>query len=95
MYKQVMRKLHDFDACRDSHRIYLSDGVDALLRQFVAEVKEPVTTIGVYGDFGSAPHEALSRDREIILKAVQAASERVPAVRSALIGEFRAILNGK
>jgi hypothetical protein len=95
MYEQAVRKLRDFDAYRDSHRIYLSDEVDDLLCRFIAAVKEPIVAIGVYGDFGGASHEELRRYGDIILKALQATRQQVPAVRTALIKEFRAILNGK
>jgi len=95
MYGEVVKRLFDFDQYRDLHRIYLSDEVDALLCQFATAVREPVVAIGVYGDFGNADHKTLRQHSDIVFKAVQATSQRVPLVRSALIKEFRAILSGE
>jgi hypothetical protein len=93
MYRHVVDKLLDFNAYRESHRIYLSDEVNALLYRFFTTVKEPIVVIGSYSGFGNASQETLRQHSESILKAVQAISQHVPDVRSALIKEFRAILD--
>jgi dihydrodipicolinate synthase/N-acetylneuraminate lyase len=46
--------------------------MEASLYRFLNAVKEPIVVIGVYGDFGEAPHETLHQHRQIILAAVEA-----------------------
>jgi hypothetical protein len=94
-YMRLRDKLRDFDAYRDAHRIYLSDEVDTLLRRFVPTVWQPITRIGAVGEFGNASQETLRQNSENLSQAIQATSENVPAVRNALIKEFREILSGK
>ena len=67
-----MGKIRKFNAFCESHRIYLSDEMEASLYRFLNAVKEPIVVIGVYGDFGEAPHETLHQHRQIILAAVEA-----------------------
>ncbi len=95
MYRRVRTELLAFDDYRERHRIYLSDDLDATLVNFSNSVREPIVTIGVYGDFGTESQETLRRYRETILAAVQAMTQQVPLVRAKLIKAFRAILSGE
>jgi hypothetical protein len=93
-YEQVVRKIYDFDDFCESHRIYLSADMERSLYSFLKAVREPVVAIRVYGDFGTASHETIRQHREVILEALKAATENVPALRGTMIKEFRSILDG-
>jgi hypothetical protein len=94
-YTELRNKIRDFNAYRDAHRIYLSDEVDTLLCRFIPTVWEPITRIAAVGEFGNASQETLRQNSENLSQAIQATNENIPAVRTALIKEFREILGGK
>jgi hypothetical protein len=90
MYNDVRDKLLAFDAYRDSHRVYLSDDLDALLCKFISAIRQPIVTIHVYGD----NNEGRYKYKQQLIDALTFMTDEVPKIRTILIKEFRAILAG-
>jgi hypothetical protein len=94
-YDDVVQSVTGFHEFYEAGRIYLSAELETTVSAFVQAVVEPINEIAVLTDQGRAPHATLHENREEIMRAVRAATERVPALREELIKNFRAVLGGE
>jgi hypothetical protein len=91
-YNKTMERIGEFALFVDTHRIYLPDGICALLDKFVDDLRRTVIPVGVYGAI-ACPNEETQRQRnEAVMSAYLAFEKSIPAARGALETEFRAIL---
>jgi hypothetical protein len=91
-YNKTLKRTNDFALFVDTHRIYLPDGVCALLDDFVDVVRKAVIPVGVWGNIPFPDEETHKQWGKVVLSAYSAFETKIPTARRALEAEFRAIL---
>lgn len=97
-YLKWREQFIDCNSFLHSKRIYLTEQIFGQISEYLDAVKRPaieVWAITCAGEDASGPsHDLLRRYSGQILSAIEEANTKIPAMRSVLIKEFRAILGG-
>jgi|SRR3954454_497905 hypothetical protein len=94
-YSKAMERVREFTVFVDTHRIYLPAEVCAFLDKFVEQVRKAVINIGVYGGIRFPNSQSSTEFKTAVEAAIRSFQDDIPALRTALEGEFRGILGAE